>query len=347
MKAVAGLDVGIDLGTSRTTVYIKGKGIVMSESTAICYDSYTDEVIAVGNSAGQMLERMPDTVELSMPIKNGAIADFSVVQQLLTLIIEKICKNRIFKPNVIISTPAGTTALQKKTIVDVACASGAGKVALIDEPVAAALGAGITIENPHGTMVVDIGAGTSDIAVITMGTIAVSSTFPVAGDKMDEAICQYLKRERDIVVGTPTARKIKHIAGCAYLPGEEIEMAANGKNYITGLPEMFTVTSSEVYLAMRECIESIMEEMRRVLEQTPPELYSDICHEGIYLTGGGSCLRGLAEKMKERFQINVHVTQDGANCAAKGAGYALKDMDTLEDKGLLFKMNEKLPFGML
>lgn len=337
-----GLDVGIDLGTSRTTVYIKGKGIVMSESTAISYDAYTDEVIAVGNSAGEMLERMPDTVELSMPIKNGVIADFSVVQQLLTMIIEKICKNRIFKPNIIISTPGGITALQKKTIIDVACASGAGKVALIDEPVAAALGAGITIENPRGTMIVDIGAGTSDIAVITMGTIAVSSTFPVAGDSMDEAICQYLKRERDIVIGTPTARKIKHTVGCASLSGEEIEMAANGKDYITGLPVMFSVTSSEIYLAMRECIESIMEEMRRVLEETPPELYSDICHEGIYLTGGVCALRGLDEAIKERFKIRVHVTQDGEHCAAKGAGYALKDMASLEDKGLLFKMNEKL-----
>lgn len=338
---MSGLDIAIDLGTSCITVYVKGRGVVMSEATAISYDAYTDEVVATGNSARRMLERTPQTVEIAMPIKNGVISDFSVMQQLLSFVIDKICKRQIFRPNVIISTPAGITELSKKTVIDAACAAGAGKVALIDEPVASALGAGISIENPHGTMVVDIGAGTSDIAVITMGTVAVSSTLAVAGDSLDEAICQYLKRERDIIIGKPTAEKIKKGVGAASLEGEEIEMAANGKDYITGMPVMFYVNSKEIYLAMRECIESIMEEMRAVLEQTPPELYSDICYEGIYLTGGVSRLRGLDKAMQERFGIKVKITEDGENCAAKGAGYALKDIKSMQDRGLVFKMKEK------
>ncbi|MCM1364283.1 MAG: rod shape-determining protein [Faecalibacterium sp.] len=335
------MDVGIDLGTSHIKVYIKGKGIVLSEANAISYDSYTDEMIAIGNSAKSMLERTPETIELVMPIKSGVIADFSVMQEILKYIIDKICRYHIFRPNVIIGVPSSCTALEKKAVIDAACSSGAGKVSIIDDPVASALGAGVTIDNPHGVMVVDMGAGTSDIAVMTMGTVAVSTSLKVAGDNMNEAICQYLKRERDIIIGIPTAEKIKRTVGCASLDDEELEMAANGKDYITGMPVMFTVTSSEIYLALRESIEVIMEEMRNVLEQTPPEMYSDICHEGIVLTGGASKLRGIDKAMSERFKIKVTVAADGENCAAKGAGYALKDMKTLEDNGYLFKIREK------
>ncbi|MCM1545340.1 MAG: rod shape-determining protein [Ruminococcus sp.] len=336
------MDVGIDLGTSHIKVFIKGKGIVLSEANAISYDAYTDEMVAIGESAKAMLERTPETIELMMPIKGGVISDFSVMQEILRYIIEKICHNKIFRPNVIISVPSSCTALEKKAVIEVACSSGAGKVSVIDEPVASALGAGISIENPHGVMVVDIGAGTSDIAVITMGTVAISSSLKIAGDDMNEAICQYLRREKDIIIGKPTAEKIKCTVGCASLDDEELEMAANGKDYVTGMPVMFTVTSSEIFTALRECIESIMEEMRNVLEQTPPEMYSDICHEGIVLTGGGSKLRGIDRAMSERFKIKASVCADGENCAAKGAGYALKNMKTLEDNGYIFKLKDDI-----
>lgn len=332
--------VGIDLGTSHIKAYVKGKGIVLSEANAISYDAYTDEIIAVGTSAKEMLERTPETIEVSTPIKSGVIADFSVVQEILSRVLDSICGHGIFRPNVIISAPSSCTALEKKSIIDAACSSGAGKVAIIDEPIASALGAGLSIDHPHGVMVVDIGAGTSDIAVITMGTVAVSTSLKIAGDSMTEAIIKYLKRERDIVIGIPTAEKIKRTVGCAFLKEEELEMSANGKDYITGMPMMFTVTSSEIYLAIRECIEAIMEEIRNILEQTPPELYSDICHEGILLTGGGSRLRGLDMALSRRFNISVTAAEDGENCAAKGAGYALKSIKALDDNGYVFKLRE-------
>jgi len=334
------MDVGIDLGTSHIKVYIKGKGIVLSQANAVSYDTYTDEMIAIGQSAFDMLERTPDTIELVMPIKSGVIADFSVMREVLKYIFDKICKNRILRPNVIISAPSSCTALEKKTVIEAACSSGAGKVSIIDEPIASALGAGISIENPHGVMLIDIGAGTSDIAVITMGTVAFSTSLKIAGNDMTEAVRQYLKRERDIIVGTPTAEKIKRTVGCASLNSEELEMAANGKDYITGMPVMFTVTSSEIYLALRECVEAIMAEMRNVLEQVPPELYTDICNEGIVLTGGSSRLRGIEKAMSERFKIKVTAAYDGENCAAKGAGYALKNIKRLEDGGYIFKLRE-------
>lgn len=343
---MAGTDIGIDLGTGSVTVYVRGKGVVLSQATAISYDTYTDEVVAVGDSAKRMLERMPETVSLTLPIRGGVISDFSAAKQILSLVIEKICKRRVLKPNIIISTPSSVTELQKKSVIDAACAAGAGKAAVIDEPVASAVGAGLDIDNPRGKMVVDIGAGTSDIAVITMGQAAYCSSLRVAGDDMDEAVCQYLKKERDIVIGRPTAEKIKKTVGCASDGEEEIEMAANGKNYVSGMPVMFTVTSKEVREATNECVESILEEMRNVMEALPPELYSDICYEGILLTGGGSRLRGLEQRVAERFGIDVNCSADPENCAAKGAGIALERIGEFEDRGLIFKIKENQSFGL-
>lgn len=336
-----GINVGIDLGTSCITVFVSGRGIVMSEANAISYDARTREVIAVGNSAKDMLERNPDTIELVMPMKNGVISDFSDMRRILTFIIKRVCKNSIFRPNIIISTPSSITALEKRTIVDVASFCGAGKVSLVDAPVASALGAGISIENPHGVMVVDIGSGTTDIAVITMGTVAYSTSLRIAGDFANEAICQYLKRERNILVGTPTAEKIKKKIGCA-MPGDiEVEMAANGKDALTQMPVMFSVTSTEIHSALKDCVDSIIEGILLVLEQTPPEMFSDICSEGITISGGMSKLRGLDEAIEERLKIKVNVAADGEHCVAKGAGYALKNIDTLEDNGYIFRLKER------
>lgn len=336
------MDIGIDLGTSHIKVYVKGKGIVLSEANAISFDAYTDEMIAIGQSAKDMLERTPETIELSQPIKSGVIADFSIMREILDYTLKRVCGNTVFRPNVIISVPSSCTALEKKAVIDAACSSGAGKVSVIEEPIASALGAGISINKPYGVMVVDLGAGTSDIAVITMGTVAVSTSLKVAGDNMNEAIRQYIKREKDIDIGIPTAEKIKCTVGCAFPDGEELEMAANGKDHVSGMPVMFTVTSNDIYHALSECIESIMEEIRNVLEQTPPEMYSDICNEGIILTGGASKLHGIDKALEERFNIKVTVCADGENCAAKGAGYALKNMKSLEDSGYIFKLKEQV-----
>ena len=336
-----GINVGIDLGSSCITVFVAGKGIVMSEATAISYDTYSREVVAVGNSAKEMLERCPSTIEVSMPIKSGIIADFPVMKQILSFVVEKVCKNKVFRPNLIISAPSSITALQKRTIIDVSCACGAGKVCLIAESVASALGAGIDIDYPHGVMVVDIGAGTCDIAVITMGTVAFSASVDTAGDSIDEAIIRYIRKEKNIVIGKSTAEKIKKKIGCASNRDEEIEMSVNGKEAITLMPVTFTVTSTEICTCLAETVDLIFEGIKSVLEQTPPELYRDICSEGITLSGGSSHLYGLDKILSEKLKIEVRACADGEHSAAKGAGYALRNIDKLEDNGYIFRIRER------
>ena len=333
-----GKDIGIDLGTSTITVYAKGKGILLHEKNALAVDARTKEVLCVGNEAYALLDRAPDTLELCRPMRDGVISDFSVMQQILTMTLEKICGNGIFRPNVIITAPSGITALEKRTILSVAVRCGAGKVCLLDAPIASALGAGVSISKPHGVMVVDIGAGTADIALITMGTVAYTSSLRTAGDSMDEAIQRYLRRERNMLVGLPTAEKIKRLIGCAALRNEEVELSVNGKDAIMEQPATFPVTSTEIYHALKEIVDQLIDGILAVLEETPPELYSDVCEEGILLTGGGSQLYGLDEAIESRLKIKVHTAYDGAHCAAKGAGYALRYIKKLEDNGYVFRL---------
>lgn len=336
-----GKKIAIDLGTNFIKVHIKGKGIVLSQANAISYDAYTDEIVAIGDSAKAMLSRMPSTLELEMPIRSGVIADFSVMREILSYTIEKICKNEIFKPDIIVSAPSSCTELEKKTIIDVCCAAGAGKVCVIAEPVASAYGCALKIKRPYGVMVIDIGAGTSDIAVITMGTVAYSSSLKVAGNDFDKAICQYIKNEKNILIGKPTAEKIKKTIGAAAIQDEEMEMSVGGKDFTTGMPVVFSVTSSEICEALNDQIELILQETAAVLEELPAEMYTDICNDGIIITGGSSGLRGIAKAFSDRFKINATIAVDGENSAVKGAGYALRNIDKLEDDGYIFKMKEK------
>lgn len=335
-----GINIGIDLGTSCITAFVEGKGIVFSEETAICYDTLNNEIVAVGNAAGKMLEKTPGGMLVKKPMSGGVISDFSVIAQILSHFLLKICKNCVFKPNVIISAPSNVTSLERKTIIEAACTSGAGKVSVIDEPIVSALGAGLSIDKPHGVMVIDLGAGTTDIAVITMGTVAFSTALKTGGDTMDDAICQYLKKEMEIVVGLQTAKKIKHTVGCAYLRSEELEMSAVGKDLITSMPKVFSVTSTQIYDALKEQINEIFKGIMEVLDQTPPELYSDICTEGIILTGGVAKLPGLDKELSKRLGIKVTRAADPEHCAAKGAGYILKNMRQLEDHGYIFRSKE-------
>lgn len=337
-----GLNIAIDLGTSSVTAFVQGKGIVFSESTAICYDAYDDEIICVGNSAGEMFEKTPESLILSKPISDGIISDFTSVVKILSHYIDKLCKNSIFRPNVIISAPSGVTSLEKKAIVEAACSAGAGKVYVIDEPVISALGAGLTIDNPHGVMVLDLGAGSADIAVITMGTVAYCCSLRTGGDAMDEAILQYVRKNKDIDIGLATAKKIKHTVGCAQKRSEELEMFCVGKNHITGMPETFEISSNEIYEALKDIIEEIFRGIVSVLEQVPPELYSDICTEGILLTGGLAKLPGIDKELSNRLTIRVRRAADPEHCAAKGAGYMLKNMKQLEDHGYHFKSKETI-----
>ncbi len=337
-----GINIGIDLGTSCITFFVEGKGIVFSESTAICYDAYDDEVIAVGNAAGEMFDKTPDSLILKRPMTDGVISDFSVTAEIISHFLDKICKNKVFRPNVVISAPSGVTALERKAITEAACTSGAGKVSVVDEPIISALGAGLDIDYPHGVMVVDLGAGTSDIAVITMGTVAYNVSLKVGGNTMDEAITQYIKREKEIDIGSQTAIKIKHTVGCAHKRTEEIEMFAVGKDHITGMPKTFEISTGEIYDAIKDQVSEIFHGIMSVLEQVPPELYGDICTEGILLTGGVAKLPGLDTELTERLGIKVTRAADPEHCAAKGAGYILRNMKKLEDHGYNFRSKEKV-----
>lgn len=335
-----GLNLGIDLGTDTIKIFAQGKGIILSERNAVSYDLLNDETVAVGTEAADMEDRTPDSIVVKKPLQGGVISDFSAMTEILSYFIKKICKNHIFRPNMVISAPCCVTALEKKTVIESACAAGAGKVHIVDEPVISALGAGVSIEHPRGVMVVDMGAGTTDIAVITMGTVAYATSLKTAGDSMDEAICSFLKRDKDIVSGLPTARKIKHILGSAVKREEEIEIVCSGKDYITGMPRPFNVNSSEIYKALQEPLGLIFDGVMDVMEQLPAELYSDICNEGILLTGAGSKLFGADRYLEERLGIKVSRAVDAENCAAKGAGYILRNMKRLEDNGYYFRSKE-------
>ncbi len=335
-----GQNIGIDLGTEKITAFVEGRGIVFSEDNSIAYDVYNDEAYAIGNAAGEMAEKTPEALTVRRPIIGGVISDFSVMTEILSYYIGKLCDKRVFRPNVIISAPSGITSLERKTVIESACAAGAGKVSVIDEPVISALGAGLSIDHPHGTMVIDLGAGTTDIAIITMGTVAYSASIKTAGDTMDEAIQQFVKREKNINIGLVTAKKLKHTVGCAYKRSEEIEVEATGKNYVTGMPENFNISSTEIYEALKDQINIIFEAVVNVMEQAPPELYSDICHEGILLTGGVARLPGLDKELSARLGIKVKRAVDPEHCAAKGAGYILKNMKEMEDHGYSFRMKE-------
>ena len=337
-----GLNIGIDVGTSTITVFVQGKGIVLSESNAICYDSYSDDIVAIGNSAGEMFQKTPDSLILEKPVVAGNVSNFSSCAQIIAYYLNKICHRRIFRPNVIISAPSGGTALEKKAIIEAACTAGAGKVSLIDEPVISALGAGLSIESPRGVMVIDLGAGTTDIAVISMGTVAYSVTLKTAGDTMDEAICQYMKRKYNVIIGHPTAKKIKHIVGCANKRSEEIEITVTGKELLSGMPVNIPVTTTDMYEALEESVEQIFHGIMDVMEQLPAELYSDICTEGVLLTGGVAKLYGLDKKLSSKLGIKVSRAIAPEHCAAKGAGYILKNLKRMEDNGYSFRSKEQM-----
>ena len=336
-----GKDIAIDLGTSKIKVYVRGKGIVLSEANAVTYEAGTNEIIAMGNSAGEMKGKLPDTLETVWPVKNGIISDFSVMRQILEAAIEKVCRREVFKPDIIVSCPVGCTDLQKKTIIDVCAIAGAGKVYVLESPVASALGCAKDIEKPYGVMVIDIGAGTTDIAIITMNTVAYYSSLPIGGSNMDEAVRQYIRKERDILIGKQTAEKIRLSAGCIYGDSEEVELTAYGKDFVSGMPVSFTITSTEIKKALSDVLSQILSEIKSVLEEVPPELQGDIHTEGIILTGGCAYLRGLSEAIKDKTGVEVKVAEDALNTCVKGAGYALKNMKNLEDNGYVFKMKEK------
>ena len=327
-----GQDIGIDLGTATVIAYVRGKGIVLREPSVVAVNSDTGEVLAVGKEARRMLGRTTGNIVATRPLKDGVISDYTVTEKMLKHFITKVCGKFIFSPRIMICIPSQVTEVEKKAVIDAASQAGARKVYLIEEPIAAAIGAGIDISKPCGNMIVDIGGGTTDIAVISLGGSVVSASIKVAGDKFDEYIVKYIKKKHNIMIGERTAEELKMNIGCVYPRIQDIEMDIRGRDLIDGLPKTITIRSSEMMEALEEPAGAIVDAVHSVLEKTPPELAADISDKGIYMTGGGCLVNGLDKLLSEQTGINVMIAEDAISCVALGTGKALDNLDTLDGK---------------
>lgn len=332
-----GTKIGFDLGTSSVLTYVDDKGIRINEPSVIAYDTFTEKIKAVGKDAYKMIGRSPDSLTVVQPIRNGTIFDYEAVQNMLAFYIQKICGNQIFKPNVIVSVPSQVSELDKRTVLDITTSAGAARACVIEEPLVAAIGAKIDNKLFRGTMIVDIGGGTTDIAVITGGLVALSSSCDVAGDVFDETICKYARQEKDIIIGIVTAEKAKMQVGTVKILDAELAVRAVGKDASTMLPKTVELTSTDMYNCLREPIDKIVESIRKVLMETPPELNADIAVNGIVITGGGALLRGIDSYIESKLGIRTRCADDPLNCVINGIGYYLENMKELEKNGYVFK----------
>jgi len=327
-----GQDIGIDLGTATVIAFVKGKGVVLREPSVVAVDNNTNEVLAVGQEARRMLGRTPGNIVATRPLKDGVISNYTVTEKMLKYFINKICGKTIFAPRIMICIPSQVTEVERKAVIDAATQAGARKVYLIEEPIAAAIGAGIDISKACGNMIVDIGGGTTDIAVISLGGSVVSTSIKVAGDKFDEAVIRYIKKKHNVIIGERTAEELKVNIGCVYPKIQDIEMDIRGRDLSTGLPKTLTIHSSEMMEALIEPAMMIVDAVCSVLEKTPPELAADISDRGIYMTGGGALLDGLDKLLQEKTGINVMIANDTVSCVALGTGKALDNLDVLDGK---------------
>ena len=327
-----GQDIGIDLGTATVIVYVKGKGVVLREPSVVAIDKNTGEVLAVGKEARKMLGRTPGNIIATRPLRDGVISDYTVTEKMLKYFINKVCGKYIFAPRMMICVPSLVTEVEKKAVIDAAGQAGARKVYLIEEPLAAAIGAGLDISKPCGNMVVDIGGGTTDIAIISLNGTVISTSIKVAGDKFDEAIVRYIKRKHNIAIGERTAEDLKINIGCVYPKIQDNDMQIRGRDLTTGLPKTITVYSSEMLEALGSCANQIIEAAHSILEKTPPELAADISEKGIYMTGGGCLINGLDKLIQEATGINVMIADDAVSCVALGTGKALNELETFDNR---------------
>ncbi|MFR7873662.1 MAG: rod shape-determining protein [Christensenellales bacterium] len=327
-----GQDIGIDLGTATVIVYVKGKGVVLREPSVVAIDKNTGEVLAVGKEARKMLGRTPGNIIATRPLRDGVISDYTVTEKMLKYFINKVCGKYIFAPRMMICVPSLVTEVEKKAVIDAAGQAGARKVYLIEEPLAAAIGAGLDISKPCGNMVVDIGGGTTDIAIISLNGTVISTSIKVAGDKFDEAIVKYIKRKHNIAIGERTAEDLKINIGCVYPKIQDNDMQIRGRDLTTGLPKTITVYSSEMLEALGSCANQIIEAVHSILEKTPPELAADISEKGIYMTGGGCLINGLDKLIQEATGINVMIADDAVSCVALGTGKALNELETFDNR---------------
>lgn len=334
-----GAEIGIDLGTANILVYVNGKGVVLEEPSVVAIDKNTNTVLAVGEEARRMIGRTPGNIVAIRPLKDGVISDYEITEKMLTYYVNKVIDKkgfaRFFMPKIMVCVPTGVTEVEKRAVEEATRQAGARDVYIIEEPIAAAIGAGIDISKPDGNMVVDIGGGTADIAVISLGGDVVSESIKMGGDKFDEYIVNYMRKKYNLLIGDRTAEQIKMNIGTAYPREEEVSMDVKGRNLLTGLPQKINVESKEMLDALKEGVNQIVAAVHSVLEKTPPELAADISESGIIMTGGGALLYGLDKKIEERTGIKVKIADDPLSCVAKGTGESLSALSILESGGTL------------
>lgn len=323
-------DIGIDLGTASVLVYIKGKGVVLKEPSVVAIDQNTNKFLAVGEEARKMLGRTPGNIVAIRPLKDGVISDYNITQRMVKYFIQRAVGKPIFRPRVIVCVPSGITEVERRAVIEATMQSGAIKTYLIEEPIAAAIGAGIDITEPNGNMVVDIGGGTTDVAVISLGGIVVSRSIKIAGDECDEAITKYIRKKYNMMIGERSAEELKLSVGSAYPRKTEEYKEIRGRNLLTGLPMNVQVSSTDMLEALRDPIEEIVETVHTVLERTPPELAADISDKGILMTGGGALLYGIDKLIQEKTGIQVIVAEDPISCVAIGTGKSLDWVEFLD-----------------
>lgn len=325
-----GTDMGIDLGTATVLVYIKGKGVILNEPSVVAIDKNKNKVLAVGEEARQMIGRTPGNIVAIRPMRDGVISNYDITEKMLNYFISKACgKKKMSAPRVVICIPCEATEVEKRAVIDAAKNAGAKKVFLIEEPLAAAIGADLDITKASGSMVIDIGGGTTDIAVISLGGIVVRSSIKMAGDKFDEAIIKYIRKKHKLMIGERTAEDLKINVGSAFENKEPISMEIRGRDLVTGLPKNLTVTSDEMREALQETVNAIADLAHSVLERTPPELSADIADKGIVMTGGGALLNGLSELIENVTKVPVHIAENSVSCVAEGTGKVLDYLDKM------------------
>ena len=316
-----GTDIGIDLGTASVLVYIKGKGVVLKEPSVVAIDRDTNKVKAIGEEARLMLGRTPGSIVAVRPLRQGVISDYTVTEKMVKYFVQKAIGKRSFrKPLITVCVPSGASEVEKHAVQDAAWAAGAREVKIIEEPIAAAIGAGIDISRPFGNMIVDIGGGTTDIAVVSLGGSVVSTSIKIAGDDFDEAIVRYMRKKHNLLIGERTAEDVKIKIGTCYPLAQTDSMEVRGRNLVTGLPRTVTISSEEIEEVLSEPVGQIVEAIHAVLEKTPPELAADVADRGIILTGGGAMLRGLEEMIEENIGINTMTAEQPTTCVAIGTG---------------------------
>ena len=322
-------DLGIDLGTASILVYVKNEGIVLNEPSVIAIQDQTGELLAVGEEAKRMLGRTPGSIRAIRPMKNGVISDYNITEQMLKHYIKKTVGRTLFKPRVIVCVPSGITEVEKRAVLEACREAGASKTFIIEEPIAAAIGAGVDITEPNGNMIIDIGGGTSDIAVISLGGIVINKSLKVAGDDCNEAIVRYIRKKYNMTIGERSAEELKMEIGGVYPRKQEVFKDVRGRNLLTGLPETVKISSKEMEEALEEPVSQIVDAVHYVLERTPPELAADISNTGILMTGGGALLYGLDQLVKERTGIETVIAEEALGAVAIGTGRSLEWVDML------------------